>query len=160
MKVAAIQMEAELANVNTNLKMAERLAETAFRDGAELVIIPEFFTTAMGFHPNMLDSVRNFNGKPMQMMKKLASKYKGIIGGSFIASRGQDAFNTFMLVFPDGKIYFLSEKGKTTVIADGDEFKVLAENELNEKCFASPAVSNKQIFIRSENNIFCIGRSR
>ena len=63
-------------------------------------------------------------------------------------------------IWADGRIYFLSEKGKTTVIKDGGEFKVLAENELNEKCIASPAVSQKQIFIRSEKNIFCIGPSR
>jgi len=106
MKVAAVQMEAELANVNANLKIAERLAESAFRDGAEMVIIPEFFTTAMGFHPKMLDSVRKIDGKPLLMLKNLAAKYKGIIGGSFIASRGQDAYNTFILVFPDGKMFF------------------------------------------------------
>ncbi|MDT8301064.1 MAG: PQQ-binding-like beta-propeller repeat protein [Sedimentisphaerales bacterium] len=63
-------------------------------------------------------------------------------------------------IWADGKIYFLSDKGKTTVIADGGEFKVLAENELDEKCIASPAVSQKHIFIRSEKNIFCIGRNR
>jgi outer membrane protein assembly factor BamB len=63
-------------------------------------------------------------------------------------------------IWADGKIYFLSDKGKTTVTADGGEFKVLAENELNEKCVASPAVSQKQIFIRSEKNIYCIGHSR
>jgi outer membrane protein assembly factor BamB len=61
-------------------------------------------------------------------------------------------------VWADGIIYFLSEKGKTTVVPDTGQFKVLAENELNEKCIASPAVSQKQIFIRSENNIFCIGK--
>ncbi len=60
-------------------------------------------------------------------------------------------------VWADGRIYFLSEKGKTTVVRAGGEFKVLAENELNEKCCASPAVSQKHIFIRSENNLYCIG---
>ncbi len=60
-------------------------------------------------------------------------------------------------IWAEGRIYFLSEKGKTTVIQAGGEFKVLAENELNEKCSASPAVSQKHIFIRSENNIYCIG---
>ena len=60
-------------------------------------------------------------------------------------------------VWVDGRIYFLSEKGKTTIVHAGDEFKVLAENELNEKCCASPAVSQKHIFIRSENNLYCIG---
>jgi outer membrane protein assembly factor BamB len=60
-------------------------------------------------------------------------------------------------VWADGRIYFLSEKGKTTVVQAGGEFKVLAENELNEKCSASPAVSQKHIFIRSKNNLYCIG---
>ena len=63
-------------------------------------------------------------------------------------------------IWADGRIYCLSEKGKTTVIADGGEFKVLVENELGEKCIASPAVSQKQIFIRSEKNIYCIGHTR
>jgi len=61
-------------------------------------------------------------------------------------------------IWAEGRIYFLSEKGKTTVVQAGGEFKVLAENELKEKCGASPAVSQKHIFIRSENNIYCIGR--
>ncbi len=63
-------------------------------------------------------------------------------------------------VWAEGRLYFLSEKGKTTVIQAGGEFKVLAENELNEKCCASPAVSQKHIFIRSENNLYCIGPGR
>ena len=63
-------------------------------------------------------------------------------------------------IWAEGRIYFLSEKGKTTVVQAGSEFKVLAENELNEKCSASPAVSQKHIFIRSENNIYCIGRGQ
>jgi outer membrane protein assembly factor BamB len=62
-------------------------------------------------------------------------------------------------IWAEGRIYFLSEKGKTTVIQAGPEFKVLAQNELNEKCCASPAVSHKQLFIRSEHNLYCIGAS-
>jgi len=61
-------------------------------------------------------------------------------------------------VWADGKIYFLSEKGTTTVIADGAEFKVLAENKLNETCKASPAVSQGNIFIRSDKHLYCIGK--
>jgi outer membrane protein assembly factor BamB len=63
-------------------------------------------------------------------------------------------------IWADGRIYFLSEKGKTTVVKDGGKFHILAENELNEKCVASPAVSQKQIFVRSQKNIYCIARSR
>ena len=63
-------------------------------------------------------------------------------------------------VWADGKIYFLSEKGTTTVIQEGTEFKVFAENELNETCKASPAVSQGNIFLRSEKNLYCIGQNQ
>jgi len=70
------------------------------------------------------------------------------LGGRFSASP----------VWADGKIYFLSEKGITTVIQEGAEFKVLAENGLNETCKASPAISQGNIFIRSEKHLYCIGK--
>jgi outer membrane protein assembly factor BamB len=57
----------------------------------------------------------------------------------------------------DGKIYFLSEQGRTTIVEAGREFKVVAQNELQEKCCASPAISQKHIFIRSEDALYCIG---
>jgi outer membrane protein assembly factor BamB len=70
------------------------------------------------------------------------------LGGGFSASP----------VWADGKIYFLSDKGITTVIADGSEFKVLSKNELNETCKASPAISQGNIFIRSDKHLYCIGK--
>jgi predicted amidohydrolase len=106
MKVAAIQMKAELGNVKANLESAEKLARSAFKAGADMVILPEFFTSAMGFHTKMLDVVRPINGKPTQLLINLAQKHNGIIGGSFIAIRGDESYNTFVLAFPDGSLYF------------------------------------------------------
>ena len=106
MKVAAIQMKAEFTNVKANLEIAKRLASEAFQEGAELVIIPEFFTSAMGFHPKMLDVVRPLKGEPWQLLNQLAKKYNGVIGGSFIALREQESYNTFVLAFPDGTNYY------------------------------------------------------
>lgn len=63
-------------------------------------------------------------------------------------------------VWAEGKIYFLSEKGKTTIIEAGPEYKVVAENEIGAKCCASPAISHGCIFIRSESHLYCIGRPR
>ncbi len=63
-------------------------------------------------------------------------------------------------VSADGKIYFLSEAGETTVIEAAPVFKVLAKNSLGEKCQASMAVSGKNLFIRTDKNLFCIGSSR
>ncbi len=106
MKVAAIQMKAKFANVKANLEIAKRLANQAFLDGAELVILPEFFTSAMGFHPKMLGVARPIKGEPWQLINQLAKKHNGVIGGSFISLRDQESYNTFVLAFPDGTNYF------------------------------------------------------
>lgn len=60
-------------------------------------------------------------------------------------------------VYGDRRIYFLSEEGETTVINAGSEFKILAKNTLKEKCQASIAISQGQLFIRGEKNLYCIG---
>jgi outer membrane protein assembly factor BamB len=59
-------------------------------------------------------------------------------------------------VWIEGKIYFTSEEGETTIIEAGPEFKILARNPLKEKVQASLAVAQKQLFIRTANNLFCI----
>jgi outer membrane protein assembly factor BamB len=61
-------------------------------------------------------------------------------------------------VWADGKIYFLAENGRMTVIEDGPEFKVAAQNDLGEKCCASPAIAQGNLFIRSDKTLYCIGR--
>ena len=61
-------------------------------------------------------------------------------------------------VYADGKIYFLSERGETAIINASPEFKIVARNTIDVRCQASIAVSQGNLFIRSENNLFCIGR--
>jgi outer membrane protein assembly factor BamB len=63
-------------------------------------------------------------------------------------------------IWAEGRIYLLSEKGTTTVIEAAPEFKVVARNEIREKCGASPAVSQQHIFIRSESSLHCVGHGR
>ncbi len=62
------------------------------------------------------------------------------------------------LVTANGLVYFLDDDGNTRVVKPGPEYEELAENALNEPCSASPAISNGQIFIRTENNLYCIGK--
>jgi outer membrane protein assembly factor BamB len=60
-------------------------------------------------------------------------------------------------VMADGKIYVTSEEGLTTVVRAGPKFEVLAENDLAEYTLSSPAVSNGQIFIRTDKALYAIG---
>jgi outer membrane protein assembly factor BamB len=56
-----------------------------------------------------------------------------------------------------GLIYFLNDKGVTQVIKPGDRYELVASNDLGEKCFASPALSRGQIFLRGATDLYCIG---
>jgi predicted amidohydrolase len=105
-RIAAIQMQADFTDVDSNMAKAERLVREAFQRGAEWVILPEFFTTAIGVHSRMLDGARPLDGKPTQLLKSLAAEYGGVVGGSFIAIRDGHSYNTFVLAFPDGSTFF------------------------------------------------------
>jgi predicted amidohydrolase len=102
LKCAAIQMQPKLADVAHNLTQADRLIKQAIKQGAEWIVLPEMFTSAVAFHPDMLSAIQESNGKPFQLMKKHAQQSNVVIGGSFLAREGNDVFNRFFLVFPDG----------------------------------------------------------
>ncbi|ACL05966.1 Nitrilase/cyanide hydratase and apolipoprotein N-acyltransferase [Desulfatibacillum aliphaticivorans] len=114
MKAAAVQMRAALGDVESNLKSAEHLANQAFSAGAEIVILPEFFPSAMAFHPKMLYAARPLHGEPMELLKGLAKQNNGVAGGSFNAIRQGEVYNTFVLAFPDGSV-FLHDKDQPTM---------------------------------------------
>jgi outer membrane protein assembly factor BamB len=59
-------------------------------------------------------------------------------------------------LFADNRIYFLSEEGVATVIAPGKEFRRLAVNTLDGMTYASIAVSQKSLLIRSDSHLYKI----
>ena len=61
-------------------------------------------------------------------------------------------------VLADGKIYVTNEDGLTSVVRAGSKFEILAENALNDYCLSSPAISDGQIFIRTSQTLYCIGK--
>jgi predicted amidohydrolase len=113
-KVAAVQMRAEVGAVARNLASAEALAGEAFRSGAQWVILPEFFPSAVAFTTAMLSAWQPLEGPSLQLMRRLARKHDGVVGGSFIAKSGHDCFNSFLLVFPNGQ-YFRHDKDLPTM---------------------------------------------
>jgi outer membrane protein assembly factor BamB len=68
------------------------------------------------------------------------------VGGTFSASP----------VHAAGRIYMFDEDGKTTVIEAGREYKVLAENQLDNGFMASPAVAGNALFVRTRKDMYRI----
>ncbi|MCU0787894.1 MAG: PQQ-binding-like beta-propeller repeat protein [Verrucomicrobia bacterium] len=68
------------------------------------------------------------------------------IGGKYAASP----------VYADGRLYFFSQEGVTTVLRPGRTFEVLATNALDDGFMASPAVSGKAFFLRTRTHLYRI----
>jgi len=60
-------------------------------------------------------------------------------------------------VAADGRIYLASESGNVFVIKAGDDFELLATNEIGEPIMATPAISGGTIFVRGSEHLFAIG---
>jgi outer membrane protein assembly factor BamB len=68
-------------------------------------------------------------------------------GGGFSASP----------VAADGKIYLSSEDGDIFIVKAGPNFEEIAKNDMGERLMASPAISDKLLYIRGQHHLFAIG---
>jgi len=75
-----------------------------------------------------------------------AEVWRERVGGNYSASP----------VSAEGRLYFFSEEGKTTVIGASRVFKVLAENKLDDGFMASPAIAGKAFFLRTRTLLYRI----
>ena len=76
-------------------------------------------------------------------------------------ARLRDAIDSYYAspVAGDGKLYFISESGKASVVQAGSELRVLSTEELDEACYATPAIADSQVFIRTEEALYSFGGS-
>lgn len=59
-------------------------------------------------------------------------------------------------VYANGHLYFLADDGECFVIKASEKYELLSRNKLGEGCFASPAISENQLFIRTLGHLYCI----
>ena len=57
----------------------------------------------------------------------------------------------------DGKVYMASQTGKVSVLKARGDWPVLATNELGEEIYATPAVSEGRIYLRTMSTLYCFG---
>ena len=60
-------------------------------------------------------------------------------------------------IYASGYIYFSSTGGKTTVIKEGKELQIVAENELEGEIWTTPAVTGDNLLIRTSEYLYRIG---
>jgi outer membrane protein assembly factor BamB len=57
-----------------------------------------------------------------------------------------------------GLAFFINDQGQVNVIKPGASFERVAQYQLGEACYASPALSDGQVFLRGFQHLFCIGQ--
>jgi outer membrane protein assembly factor BamB len=55
-----------------------------------------------------------------------------------------------------GRIYLVGREGQTTVIKHADTIETLADNKLDDRFDASPAISGNLLFLRGHQNLYCL----
>ncbi len=58
----------------------------------------------------------------------------------------------------DGKVFFTNDEGETFVLRAGRTFELLHVNQLGERTLASPALVDGRWYIRTDRNLYAIGR--
>ncbi|HVE27340.1 MAG TPA: carbon-nitrogen hydrolase family protein [Sporichthya sp.] len=116
MKVAAVQLESVVGDVAENLRRCEALGDEAGAAGAEWIVLPEFFSTGMGFVDALADAALPPDGAAMALLQRLATRHSATVGGSFVC-RDDDGNNrnAFFLVGPDGRTLGRHDKDLPTM---------------------------------------------
>jgi deaminated glutathione amidase len=109
---AAIQMTSK-PDLEKNLVEAEELIELATRQGAELVSLPENFAF-LGKEADKVAQAQEIAVQSEKFLKKMAQRFQiTILGGGFpvpVADNPSKAYNTAILVAPDGQEIFRYQK--------------------------------------------------
>ncbi|HEX5887952.1 MAG TPA: PQQ-binding-like beta-propeller repeat protein [Pyrinomonadaceae bacterium] len=62
-------------------------------------------------------------------------------------------------VAADDKVFLIGQGGQVSVLKAAGEWEVLAVNELDDECFATPAIADGRIYIRTRSALYAFGKS-
>lgn len=126
MRVAATQLLLAQGDVEGNCERAIRLVRLAARERAEVVVLPEFFTSGVAIDDGML-AVPRLN-REARVLERLRAEARGlgiIISGSMLCIWDADVYNSMVVVHPDGSTFVhdkdLPTQFENAYYAPGDE---------------------------------------
>lgn len=116
MRAAAVQLEAQIGDVEANIVTCEAIVREAADAGAELVALPEFFTTGVVFEPALAGAALPFEGPATAMLTGAAAETGAYVGGSFLCRDDDgEVRNAYALAGPDGRLLGRHDKDLPTM---------------------------------------------
>jgi hypothetical protein len=58
----------------------------------------------------------------------------------------------------DDKVYMISQAGKVSVLKAGAGMELLALNDLEEEAYATPAIADGKLYLRTRNTLYCFAK--
>ncbi|MFQ3545115.1 carbon-nitrogen family hydrolase [Halobacillus rhizosphaerae] len=101
-KIAIIQMDIAFGKPEINRKIAAERIKEAANQGAELVLLPELWTTGYDLE-NFTTIAEDFHGPTHTLLSQLAQQYNLTIMGSSAEKNMEQFYNTLVVYNPQGK---------------------------------------------------------
>ena len=116
MRVAALLLQPAIAEIDANLESCAGLVEGAVADGAQLVALPEFFTTGGSFEPRLAGATLAWDGAARTFLCGLARDHGIYLGGSFLCRDADgEVRNAYLLAGPGGEVLGRHDKDLPTM---------------------------------------------
>ncbi|MBP2029425.1 putative amidohydrolase [Methanohalophilus levihalophilus] len=103
MKVACIQMDVKLCEKENNCRKALEMAEKAIAEGAEIIVLPEVFST--GFcYDNIGEQAERKPYPSLEPFRELSLKHDCVIIGSIIELQGDNQYSNMGFCIASGEL--------------------------------------------------------
>lgn len=105
-RVVAIQLAVRLGEKERNLAhIADIVGQAAREHSPDMIFMPESANHPNVNHPVMREVTEPVNGPTLALYRRLAREHGCVVGGGFLAVRGDDAKGTYAVCEPSGAVH-------------------------------------------------------
>ncbi|HEV7279950.1 MAG TPA: PQQ-binding-like beta-propeller repeat protein [Pirellulaceae bacterium] len=120
---------------------------------------------ADGMAKVLWEQKKNVGSKPSQVLvgNRIYNVSDGGVVSCLDAESGEEVWSDRLegqfsasVLYADGRLYLFNHEGQAFVVAAKDEYELLARNELENGCLASPAVHGDALIVRTTKHLYRI----
>lgn len=100
LRITIVQADLKWEDKQANLDAFEQKIKS-HSEKMEVVLLPEMFNTGFSMRPSKL--AETMDGTSVQWMRRMANENKIILGGSLMIREGDDYYNRFVWMLPNGE---------------------------------------------------------
>jgi N-carbamoylputrescine amidase len=110
MTVSALQLTSKVGCPDENHRHAAPFIEDAAKRGAQLVILPEMYSSGYLATARIWEVAETRTGPTSRWLTETSKKLGIYLGTGFVETDGEDFFNSYMLSGPSGAIIGVTRK--------------------------------------------------